>query len=268
MKKYIILSLLLIFVLYLFWGPLFPWNPLKIGYQKIQSEKCDLYIKDISSKDEIVYEIDKIIEEEEAWHDLKYKKKIKIIILDENSNMKRYLPWLKGGGYAVSMGFMNLVYIGSDIRKSKYGLEPYIKHELSHLLLHQNMSQNKDAFEMKKQGWLKEGIATHFGGPSFYQIEEFVSVCEEKGLDFSSLNEVDIWDVPVQDKKIRYSYYQYFIQFLVKEYGLDKMQIYLKKYLNNPIDYKNIFIEVYDENLNSILDKFNNYIKNKKNTTI
>ena len=67
--------------------------------------------------------------------------------------------------------FINLVYIGRNGRKSEYGLEVFIKHELSHLLLHQNLPQKKDAFEIQNQGWLMEGIATYFGGPNYYQKE-------------------------------------------------------------------------------------------------
>ncbi len=259
-KRYVFLFIFCLLLLYLFWGPLFPWSPIKIGYKKIETEKSTLYIKDMSQGDEAVTRLDEIIAAAEAWHDLAYKEKFKIVVLDKNSNMKRHVPWLKGKGYSVSLGFLNLVYIGPTARKSPYGIETYIKHELSHLLIHQNTPQKKDAFEMQKQGWLTDGIATYFGGPDFYGKEEFVTACKERGLEFTSLNETNIMNVPIRDLRLRYAYYKYFIQFLVETYGLEKLQEYIKKYLKNPKDYKNLFNEIYLSDLASILDKFSLYL--------
>jgi hypothetical protein len=45
-KKYwTILPVLLMILFYLLWGPLFPWNPIKIVYQEIKTSKATLYIK-------------------------------------------------------------------------------------------------------------------------------------------------------------------------------------------------------------------------------
>jgi len=259
-KRYIFLLIFCLLMLYLFWGPLFPWSPIKIGYKKIETEKCTLYIKDLVQRDEAVYKLDEIITAEEAWHGLTYKENFKIVVLDESSNMKRYVFWLKGNSSAVSLGFVNLVYIGPNARKSLYGIDTYIKHELSHLLIHQNTPSKKDVFEMQRQGWLVEGIATYFGGPDFYAKAEFIAACKERGLEFTSLNETNIMNVPIRDLRLRYAYYKYFIQFLVETYGLEKLQEYIKKYLINPREYKNIFLEVYQNDLSIILDKFSLYL--------
>ena len=94
-------------VFYLFWGPLFPWNPIKIGYEKIDLSKGTVYINELTEKDSVVYRLDEILLEEEKFHDLKYVDNFKIIVLNKDSNMKRYLPWLKGSGYSVSLSLIN-----------------------------------------------------------------------------------------------------------------------------------------------------------------
>lgn len=49
----------------------------------------------------------------------------------------------------------------------------------------------------------------------------------------------------------------FFVEFLVEHFSLEKLQRYLKKYLETPDDYKKIFEEVYLINLDDILIKFN-----------
>ena len=90
-KQYKILSfLLLVLLIYLFWGPLFLWNPIKIGYTKISSQQATVFINDITEKDSAVYKIKSIVKEIEELHGLKYNDDFTIIILDKNSNMRRY----------------------------------------------------------------------------------------------------------------------------------------------------------------------------------
>ena len=163
-KRYLILlSIAAVIILYLFWGPLFPWNPVKIGYTKIDASKASVYIDKLTERDSAAFEIEEIILEAEKFHGLKYIDDFKIIILDKESNMKRYLPWLKGSGYSVSLSLADVIYIGPNARKSKFGIRRHLKHELSHMLLAQNTTFDK-AQIIHKQGWFAEGIAEYFSG--------------------------------------------------------------------------------------------------------
>ncbi len=62
-KKYFLLIILLPVLLYLFWGPLFPWSPLKPGFNKIEYSKATVYITDFEGEN-IVYNLDQILQEE------------------------------------------------------------------------------------------------------------------------------------------------------------------------------------------------------------
>ncbi len=264
-KKYQLLLMIgfLFLLCYLFWGPLFPWNPVKIGYQEIASSKATVYIKNIQEKDEVLYRLDNIISELEELHDLKYNSSFKIIVLDEDSNMKRYLPWLKGSGYSVSLSFVNVIYIGPAARKSQSGIEWHLKHELSHLLIGQNTT-SKNALIIHEQGWLAEGIAEYFSGHSFYNTSEYQQLNHYNSNPPMSLQEKNPHKMSFGELKLKYSHYKFFIGFLVNNYGLKKLQDYLKNYLQNPDDYKNLFIEIYNEDLNTILSKFNKDISAQK----
>ena len=259
-RLYIILGLFFsVLVIYLFWGPLFLWNPIKIGYTKIDTPKAVIYISNITPKDSIVYHIGKIISEEEKFHDLKFKNKIKIIVLDEESNMKRYLPWLSGSKYSVSLSMVDLIYIGPTARKSLEGIETHLKHELSHMLMDQNTTHTA-AKLIHNQGWFAEGIAEYFSGHKFLTKSEFIELCKSKNLRFVNFHEKNPLNMSIGEIRLKYTFYKFFIEFLVKEFGIKKIQQYLKKYIKNPHNYKKLFPEIYFMDLNELLRKFNSKI--------
>ena len=93
-KKFFFFTFLLLVVLYLFWGPLFPWNPLKPGFEKIKLSKATLYITKFNGEN-VVCNLDEILQEEEEFHGIGFKEKFKIIILGKENNMKRFQAYLK-----------------------------------------------------------------------------------------------------------------------------------------------------------------------------
>ena len=246
-------------VLYLFWGPLFPWNPLKFGFKKIESSKATVYIIDINGES-VVYKLNEILHEEEKFHGIEFKEKFKIIILGKESTMKRYLPWMKDSGYSVKLGSINVIYIGANARNSQYGIGVFLKHEISHLLIHQNTLSRVNNMEILNQAWLGEGAATYFGGPYYYGKNEFIELWKANGLTFDSLYEENPHLMDKGIIRLKYTYYRFFVEFLINTYGLENFQSYLKRYISTPKDYMIIFNEVYGEDLNEILKKFNSYM--------
>ena len=211
-KRYLILLLIFVsIILYLFWGPLFPWNPIKIGYITINSSKATIYINDMTERYSVVYRINDIMQAEEIFHDLNYIDDFKIVILSKESNMKRYVPWLKGSGYSVSLSSLNLIYIGPIARNSQPGIEPYLKHELSHLLIGQNTTLDK-ALKIHEQGWFVEGIAEYFSGHDFYNKNELIMLLKMSNLRFNSLDENNPLNMSSEELKLRYSYYGFLIE--------------------------------------------------------
>ncbi len=260
-KKYVLTGILTIFLLYLFWGPLFPWSPLKIGYEKFGNSKVTVYIHDTEPKDSVVKKIYTIIETTEMFHGLKFKDKFTIIVTGRNSDMRRFIPWQGGSGYSVSLEMMKVIYIGPNARMSPYGIETFIKHELSHQLIYQNTSTNEKKFIMQGQSWFVEGIAIYYGGPFYYSKKEVFRQCTDLYDDFSSLYEGNIMKAPKNEIRFRYAYYGYFIGFLIDNYGHGKLIKYLRNYIESPVDYKHLFAKVYQKNIEELLKEFRIYMQ-------
>lgn len=252
----ILLIILTILVLYLFWGPLFPWNPIKIGFTEINTLKANIFIKNISKKDSALYKIDEIIQNLEGIHDLEFQSDFKIIVLDRDSDMKRYLPWMSGSQYSVSLSVIDLIYIGPIARKSNMGIEPYIKHELSHLLIDQNTTF-ENAREIHNQGWFTEGLAEYAGNRSFYSKENFIKICKSENIEFTDLREKSPLDMSNDELKFNYSFYRFFIEFLIETYGIEKFQKYLKRYIEDPKQHIQLLDEVFRIELEQLLTQFN-----------
>jgi hypothetical protein len=258
LKKTIIYSAAILFLallFYLFWGPLFPWSPIKAGFQKIPSAKANIYIQGMTFSDSIVYHIDEILESEESFHELKYKDRVTIIIVDPETSMKRFAPWLRGSGYSVSLSMLNLIYIGPIARQSSFGIKTYLKHELSHMLMAQNTSFRK-ALRMHNQGWFVEGIAQYFSGHYFYSPSEFTEICKSRRVSFNTLREQNPLEMSFSDLKLNYTYYQLFIDYLINQYGLESLKYYIKLYIKAPDNYREMFKTVYGSDLEGILDSF------------
>lgn len=252
-KKYLILLLVLaIILLYLFWGPLFPWSPIKIGYTKISSSKVTIYVDDITENDSVVYRIQEILDKIEEFHGLHYVNNFRIVVLGAESNNKRYLPWLNGSGYSVSLSPLNLIYIGANARKSPFGIEPHLKHELSHLLIDQNTSFSK-AMMIHKQVWLVEGIAEYFSNHSFKSKSDLINLVKQDYVQLPTIKEKSPQNMSWEELQLEYSYYNYFIEFLVESHGLERLQEFIKMYINEPENYRELFVKVYSIDLNEIL---------------
>ncbi|MFQ6676706.1 MAG: hypothetical protein ACE5D0_00150 [Fidelibacterota bacterium] len=206
--RLLLAAVLLSLVFYLFWGPLFPWNPIKFGYEKISALKATVYVNNFTERDSSVYHIDQIMQEEENFHGLTYVNHLTIVVLNKESNNKRYLPWLKGSGYSVSLSPLNLIYIGSNARKSPPGIESYLKHELSHMFIDQNTTFKK-AMKIHKQAWFVEGIAEYFSGHSFYTKNELMKLMKTTNIEMAGLKEKSPQNMSEQELRLKYSYYRY-----------------------------------------------------------
>ena len=92
---FIITGLFTIILVYGLWGPLYPWNPVKLSYEKIEFENATFFIRDIEKWDKSYNKVDGIMRKEEEFHGMKYKHRIKIFCVPDSADFKRFLPWLK-----------------------------------------------------------------------------------------------------------------------------------------------------------------------------
>ena len=262
MKKFILFSFLFVLLVYLFYGPLFPWSPVKIGFKAYKVDHLKVFVHKVMEQKVSGIDFDEILNHIEETHGLEFQKSIRIVVLDENSSMKRFVPWLKGSGFSVQLGYLNLVYIGSIGVQSPYGIEVYIKHELSHLIISHNTSPKRKLFEMQRQGWLSEGLAGYYGGPVFHSKQEFLELCNLYNDEIIDLPLRNPLQIPKEQHTFYYSYYRLFVSYLVEFYGPDKIKDYLAQYIEEPQDYQAYFATVYDSSEKELMQRFKQYLQN------
>jgi len=256
-RKFLILIFVLFcIVFYLFWGPLFPWNPIKIGFTEIPATKATIYATELTKKDSVLYHLDEIIQQEEDFHGIEYSDHIKIVVLSQESNNRRYLPWLGGSGYSVSLSPLDVIYIGANARKYPEGIGPHLRHELSHLLIDQNTSF-ENAGKMQKQAWFVEGIAEFMSGHGFYNKNDLRRILKSRSAPRPSLEGKIPQDMTWQELQLNYSYYKCFIEYLVDSRGIPKLREYLKLYIEDPDNFTNSFFKIYSVDLDTSLKLFN-----------
>ncbi|MCB0628242.1 MAG: hypothetical protein R2824_30440 [Saprospiraceae bacterium] len=157
----------------------------------------------------------------------------------------------------------DLKNIDSLIRETEH-IHTYLKHELSHLLLYQNMSLKK---VISYPQWFIEGVAVYSsnqfgldGYPSiaetykkinegnFVQPEDWGSVFSSKGASVKNCS------VP-QKYKFIYAEFGCIINDLVATYGRDNFLKFMKQSLNQN-DFYALFYQTYGKGFSEYKDEF------------
>lgn len=260
LKKHLIVFSLVVLVLlgFLFWK-LFPLSPIALGFTKHELTHSIIYMEKDSPL--TTYEvIDNYIERVEQFHNLKFLKKPRIYIFsNKNSFLNKNIT--KARFYAYPNN--KLVVSPWAINESKQGvisLEIYIKHELSHILLYQNM--NFKTIPSYPQ-WLLEGIAVY----SVNQMGTSVYPSKQKTLDFirkGTFFPPYLWKSNREDSiqlnisnpiAFKYSEFACIVDFLIERYGREKFDRYFKTLLRNT-DHDAVFLEVFGLDFKVFLGEF------------
>ena len=199
------LCLVALLVYGFFFGPLFPWCPIKPGFAKLRLNRCTiLYPKGTQLAPEYAT-LDTLMEEMEQFHKLRFKKKIQVIVCASNEQCKRFS---RQNGHACAVQTGTVLYVRPSIQYTSYppllgpdgeiipedeaGKQPpreltgFLKHELSHALLYQNTSLFK-AFRIPLGGRRVGGL---FRKPDhYYHDQEFRVLAFDRGFFFNLLDE-------------------------------------------------------------------------------
>lgn len=263
--KILIPTLLFVIIALLFlFGPLFPWSPVKPGYQKYAFDTYsvvyphDFYIPNYHA------DLNLFIEEIEATLQLPQKKRISVIYA-KRADLQRFVPWLKTdglGGIVLLTG--DVVYINYEkISEMGTSQEEYLKHELVHALHHQNFPIPK-SHQAAKITYMSEGIPFYFGGPYFYAGDEWVYRLSKTELQASPSGDQPFTAESFQnlDTKIGEQYkvshmlYGKFIGYLITTYGQEKFNDFNQDFHSNPTNHRQLFDQHFGEKLEVVVEKF------------
>ena len=262
----IVIFCFLLYLLYLFlFGSLFPFSPLVFGFQKHELNNIIVYIQNGSTfKDYQV--IDTYPGEVESFLDLKFSKKPKIYIFsDRNSYLERAKTKARFIAYP-NRSIMISPWAIKDAQDGTISLEIYMKHELSHILLYQNMGFIAD---LRYPKWLLEGIAMYTSnqlGTSLYPSKSQVYELIQKGNyfppQFYETSQKDDIQLDVENRvTFMYSEFACIVNFLIERYGREKFHQYMTGLMVNK-NHDNLFKKIYNISFTDFQDEFIEHVKN------
>ena len=259
--------LLLAVVIYSFlWGRLFPFSPIIIGFEKKDFNRAEIYYRQGTDISKYVL-IDSLINEVEDFHQLKFNKKVKIFVFNSDKDYTRrtgmrtrFVCFLLYGRIFVS-GKAN-----KESEEGKIHLDVYLKHELSHSLLYQNMSLYHSCYF---PGWLLEGIAVYssnqMGVDGYFTKEEtyekirngYFLYPDEWGT-LSRKQGVKKFSLPNKYWFI-YSEFACLVDDLIQNYGKASVLQYMTGLLKNKENEK-VFRKIFGIEFDKYVDDFKNRV--------
>jgi len=272
-KKIILFGIVLILVAIIFyqflWGRLFPFSPVIMGFEQKELNRGVLYYRrgiDISK-----YKIlDNLIDQVEEFHRLQFKRKAEIFILDSD---KEFMKLTGSNARFVTLPMYGRIFVSNKARKEihegKTHMDIYLKHELSHSLLYQNMSLYRSQYY---PGWLLEGVAVYssnqIGTDGYFTKEETINKIRDGYFlnpdDWSTTllkpQSKNVKDFPLTNKYwFIYSEFGCLVEDIIQNYGKEKFLQYMTEALEEKDD-KKVFLNVFGIEFNKYVGSFKNRI--------
>lgn len=249
----------------LLWGKLFPYSPLKLGFERIELNNIVVYVQD-GSETYNYKSLDLLVPSVEKFHKLKFVHKPEIIFFrDAESYYSRNIT--KARFYAYPNGSLVVSpWAVKEAQDNEISMEIYLKHELSHTLLYEHMGFITAYFYYPR--WLLEGIAVYSSnqmGTSWYpgkkETYRYISLGAFMPPEYFNSSKEDETKLNVKNKiAFIYSEFACIVDYLIIKYGNDKFQNYMVKLLDSWHPEK-VFKDVYGIELNTCLNDFKEYVK-------
>ena len=266
LKKKIIIGtvlLLIAVIIYSFlWGRLFPFSPIIIGFEQKEFNKAVIYYREGTNVSKCIT-IDSLMNEVEDFHQLKFKKKAKIFVFNSD---KEYTRRTGHKTRFIAFPLYGRVFVSAKAKKEseegKIHMDVYLKHELSHSLLFQNMSLYHSCHF---PCWLLEGIAVYSadqrGVDGYFTKEETLDKIR-KGYFLNP----DEWGTLSRKKGVKkfslpnkywfiYSEFACLVEDLIQNYGKEKFLQYMTELFEEKND-KKVFQRIFGIEFNEYVDNF------------
>jgi hypothetical protein len=260
-------------VMYLFFlGRLNFISPWIVGFDKIETEKSVIYYHSGDIKIRNFPNFDSMIVMVEDFHNLKFKRKVQIVI---SSNFKEHHRFNWHNAMFISQPFGGRIYIlySEEYFCTKtFALKSCIQHELSHSIIYQNISHsNLIGYPL----WFLEGIATYSSGMLGHNgylpldsvreriLKGNVIIPSDWGNFGFSIKGIAVTTFQLSDIKYAYSEFAYIVDDLKNKYGESELIRLLQISLKDQ-KFGNAFKLVYKIEFN---DYFNTLINNVNTIT-
>jgi hypothetical protein len=269
----VILLLLVGFLAYQFiYGRLIMFSPIVVGFEKQKAENSIVYYHENNTRVDNKT-LDSLILKTEQFHKLEFNQKIRIFFCTTDKEFKRYT----GSSARMVTIFGNSIFVSGtateERKTNKISFDTYLLHELSHLLIYQNMTFGK---AMNYPQWFLEGVAVfssnQFGKDGYLTVQgvskeikkgNFVQP-KDWGTAFSSKGKT------VKDCKVLYKYRFIYAEFgsiikdLIDTYGQEIFLNLLHQSLKSN-DFYTVFKKNYGIEFSEYITEFERRIKATNN---
>jgi hypothetical protein len=233
-RRAVFIALLILIAFAFPWGPLFPWSPWKPGYESREGARASLVYPAGSQIPPGLEHLDDVVGEAEQFHRVEAPRRIRVILCRDWSDFNRFMPTVRGRAVAgVTLETGTVIYLTPKIAERDFDYGEFLRHEMSHAVLHQNQSLLQ-AHANKKAPWFFEGLAVSFGRQKSYVTpQEFVAFATARQLtpiiDPARVKP----NLPV-DMRFNYQAWRYFLEYLIDTQGRDNFQQLLVAMLRDP----------------------------------
>ncbi len=242
---------LIMFAYELFWGLLFPFSPIKLGFERLESERAAVIYPQGENLPADYRALDRLMADAETFHGLNFRKPVAVIICASSAQYRRFSTQRSP---LCTMATGTVIYVNPTIRATGRDVEGFLKHELSHAIIYQNTTPWK---ALKLSSWATEGLAICYGNPHhYYSGPEFARLAEDYFLDiFDGMHRLD--EIPADIRYLfLYAEYRSFLEYLIARDGLDKFLEFMLAYKDEPKLEEQLFAEMYGAELRELFGEF------------
>ncbi len=251
MTRRLIFLLILVGLVLFPYGPLFPWSPLKPGYEQLHFNRADIYYPSGTQPDAAYRTVDDAIADAEKFHGVTMPRRVTVVLCQDWSDFTRYMPQIRGRAVAaVTLATGTVIYVTPKIREKGLDAGEFLRHELSHAALNQNQSLYH-AYRLSQQQWFAEGMAVWFGHQRTYgtgaELEEYARA-------------KDLWPLfdgsEQANMRLAYRAWRYFLDYTQAMSGRDPFLKLERGCMERPAECRDVYRGVYGQALQDGVMKF------------
>jgi len=198
----------------------------------------------------------------ERFVQLKFQRRVKIIVCGTWSDCHRFMPLIRGEGLGgMTPEFGTVIYVTPKVKQMNLDAGEYVRHELTHAVILQN-SGWRNRFRLKVTPWLFEGLPVLAANQKSYGTQaDFIA--RAKSQDLWPLFEPSPVRRQYPDMRFAYRAWRYFLEWLIETQGRSKFQRFLTLCIAEPDSVDQNFRLVYDQDLKSGVLEFQRHVYNE-----
>jgi hypothetical protein len=192
-------------------------------------------------------------------------RRVSIVLCRSWRDFGRFMPVISAQGPGgVTLGTGTVIYITPRLDEKNLDKAEYVRHELSHAIVHQNQ-KFLVALRVRRQQWLYEGIAVCFGRQTSYVTpDEFVRRTMTEDLEPVIDPERRARSAERADMRFSYQAWRYFLEHLIQTEGRERFLGFFEACAPQPAAAPVLFSAAYKISLPEAIRRFQSDVRSGK----